>query len=336
MNNDPLDSEVSASVEVTETGLKAKAKSRALSGIDRLVGNITEFLNIPMEERQAIRRARLEAQIQVMRAAADVLVSNVGADPEMAKRAIEGNFSQILRRQENKEKVAQIAIEQLKTSPPTDVQQTSGPEDLSDQFLTSFERHAEDASTDEIREKWASVLASEVKKPGSFTKKAMRILDEIEVDTANAFSEMSKHRVGSSIPMCLHTPDFNKSGAFIEHDLINSAFPDTIKFALAGKIGFAAGHYIILGRISIAIEDEPELRDKIQKLSDGKILTWESERSVPALPVVLCTATGGAILELMGDNSIHNAHRLASKIRAGNLSVHVMEEVEPGKFKKIG
>lgn len=54
MSNDPLDNEVSVSVELTaQTGLpaeiKGKAKSRAISAFDRLLGNLVDFSNAWLE-----------------------------------------------------------------------------------------------------------------------------------------------------------------------------------------------------------------------------------------------------------------------------------------------
>jgi hypothetical protein len=47
MVEDHLDKETSVSVDLTETGVTAKAKSRLVAAIDRLGGNLLEILNAP-------------------------------------------------------------------------------------------------------------------------------------------------------------------------------------------------------------------------------------------------------------------------------------------------
>lgn len=336
MDSDPLDSEVSASLDLTETGLKANAKSRAISGIDRLLGNITELVNIPLEERHALRRERLSARMKIERAATEVMIDQIKADPDVARRAIEGNLSQSLRRLENKEVVAKIALEQLELSPPLEEQERSGPEELSQDFLNAFERHAEDASTEELRHKWASVLAAEIKQPGTFTKKAMRILDEISTEVASAFAEACRHRVGDSVPMCIHDPDFLMSGAFSEYDLINGTYPNTIRVAADGHIGEKKCHVILLGVFFVFIEDDPEFSQKIDQLKNKKVLIWDHDKNAPALPIILLTATGKTIMELMEDNSFNNAQKLIQIIGQAGLKSHLMVKDSIGGLVKIG
>jgi hypothetical protein len=56
--------------------------------------------------------------------------------------------------------------------------------------MNRFERFAEDASTDELRQRWGRVLSAEIRKPGTFSPKVLRIVDEIDQSTAAIFERV--------------------------------------------------------------------------------------------------------------------------------------------------
>ena len=62
------------------------------------------------------------------------------------------------RAQTNKEEIAKIVVEELKSAPPN--QDSEGP---SDDWLNKFERYAEDASSDDLRLMFAKLLAGEIR-----------------------------------------------------------------------------------------------------------------------------------------------------------------------------
>ena len=52
--------------------------------------------------------------------------------------------------------------------------------ELCPDFMARFQRYAEDACTDRLRERWGNVLAHEIKNPGSLTHRDLRLIDEAE------------------------------------------------------------------------------------------------------------------------------------------------------------
>lgn len=200
--------EVSVSAELSEKGIKAYAKSRFLSAVDHLGGNVFEIVNSRLEQGNDRRRAVAEDEIKIIRAAADSIVDQMSGDPEFTRRAFENHFARVLKSQANKDAVLQETVEALQYHPPSDIEATSGPRQLDDQFMDRFEPYIATASTDQLRKRWAQVLASEIRNPGTFSSKTLRKIDEMDPSTAEFFALICKNRMGSTLPKCI-LPDLS-------------------------------------------------------------------------------------------------------------------------------
>ena len=312
--DDHLSNEVSVSAALTETGIQGKARSRAISGVDRLIGNVTEFANVYFEEKISSRRSRIEAGKLLSEAAVTAISEEMKVDRSLAERALTGDIIRSIERQENKESVARKSIELLEASPPTEEQEKSGAEKISPDFLNRFERYTEDASTDEVREKWASVLAAEVKNPGTFSGKSMRILDEIDSNTANRFQEFAKHNLVNIVPNAIYQLSFDDRSAFQDYDLILSNI-DTVR--LSQPVEFKDGtirHIFIFGGFGIGVEKgDAEKHRPVGK--QAEIISWHLDSNKLAIPSIIPTSTGISFLGLMEDRTYENVRRLLSEVK---------------------
>ncbi|TBC71539.1 DUF2806 domain-containing protein [Rhizobium leguminosarum] len=199
MSSDHLSNEVSVSGDLTKTGVKAAAKSRAVAAIDRLVGNIIDLPSAWVEGVSIKRRAKSDGERQIIDAVANFGIQRLGEDREFAERALEMYFKSIARQQENKEAVVMAAIEDLQAQSPSEVAEDGGPAILGDDFIHRFEHYAQDASTEELRRRWGRVLASEIRKPGTFSSRVLRITDELDSETALLFERLCQSRIEDGI-----------------------------------------------------------------------------------------------------------------------------------------
>lgn len=203
MSEDHLKGEVSVSVELTPTGVKAGAKSRFISAIDLLFGNAVDLLNPKLEGIKLRERARIAQDVKLIEALGERRVQMLDQDPSYAEQVLEQQLRTSERRLENKAETVRLAIEDLRATPPTEEQNETGPEALDPDFLNRFERYAEDATTQQLRERWGRVLAAEIRTPGTFSAKVMRIVDEMDSVTARMFEQLCLHRLQNAIIACL-------------------------------------------------------------------------------------------------------------------------------------
>ncbi|MET0273590.1 MAG: DUF2806 domain-containing protein, partial [Phenylobacterium sp.] len=171
-------------------------KSRALAAVDMLLGGV---IGAPAAAAEAFRR-RLVLRGQVREAmiradaarALEVLreVSDLGQ--ATASRFIE----QELRKQTNREAVWIETEEQLRALPPPqptdDAEPTEDMRPLDEDWLNLFSRHAEEATSERLRQLWGRILAGEIRRPGSFAPTTLRAIAELDAEIASKFQRWAE------------------------------------------------------------------------------------------------------------------------------------------------
>lgn len=193
--DDHLSNEVGVEARVTETGLSAKAKSRAIAAFDRLLGSIIDIPISKLESYANRTRAQGRLETSILDAATDRVAGEIGSQTDAARLIDEFSASQV-RLLANKGCVVQQAVEHLclpgpegKTEPDSDI------EEVDPDWLNNFGRYAEMASSEKVRDLWAKVLAGEVRHPGSFSLTTLRLLTELDQQMASWFEEEAKFRI---------------------------------------------------------------------------------------------------------------------------------------------
>lgn len=318
-DDDHLDKETSLSVNFDESSFEAKAKSRFISGVDRLLGNMTEIANVYLEGKTSLKRNRIGAEKTLIQAATEALTADIREDNVLAQQILENGFSQMARRHLNKEKVIEAAAIELQNSPPSKEDVSTGPDELSNDFLNRFERYSEDASEDEVRDKWAKVLAAEVKSPGSFNAKTMRILDEIDNQTAVWFNNAASHRIGDTIPEALFDPEYKIKMALDEADLLKFQVTKTVLLGVAGTDNAGNALWMFpFGKIMITFPNET-LKDSISNANRPNLISWANKEDVPGIVIHRLTDIGISLLQIMDDRSFENSKKLLEELRESNL-----------------
>lgn len=308
-NQDHLSAETSVSAELTENGVNLRAKSRAVAAFDRLLGNLSDWANVRIERDVSARRAKIEGERQLLEAAAKYGVERMGYDPEFAQRAYENNFQRIAAAQENKDAVAAMAMADLRAQPPTADEAGSGTDELSSEFVDRFETYAQEASTEELRERWGKVLASEIRRPGTFTRKVLRVTDELDAETARLFERLCAYRVDRCLfkaPMPLL--QFHEKVALVSAGLLVD--PGAI-----GQIRYLREATDSKGRklwmcdfdnLALAYADEvkPQYRDGLLQLESQK----------PGVPIFLLTDAGFALSSILKTNAENVAMQMAAML----------------------
>jgi hypothetical protein len=197
--DDPLNREVSVEGKLTDNSLTVKTKSRLVSAVDRFSGNVVDWINMPFERRNSENRSKIDAKRAVMVAAKNAAVQKIETDPQFAERAIESELQGVLRKQENKDAVVQIAYDELKRLPPPETESEAA-DRLDEDFLNVFERYAETASSDRMRNLFGRILSGEIRKPGAFSFSTLRLAAELDQHTAQIFQRIVSQRVLGWIP----------------------------------------------------------------------------------------------------------------------------------------
>lgn len=331
---DHLDKSTSLSVELTETGVTAKAKSRFVAAVDRLGGNLVELVNAPMERRISRQRAISDGEAELVRAVAKFGIDKLKHDPEFAERAAEKFFTRVFEKQANKDHVLLEALEDLRHAHPDEANlSASEGTPLSDEFLDKLETYAECASTEQLRQKWGRVLSSEVRKPGTFTTKVLRIVDEIEAETAERFESLCAHRVRNGLPKCLvgQIPFHTLSRLVMAGLVLDPGLSGHIIKYVQQTTNGGQEMWVLMDEddaVSIA-KDCP-----LQAGSEGPLIGHDGG---PAVPVYLLTDAGNSISTIFKKQSPTAFSRYVAELRKSfpDSSVIEYKRLPDGNYRSV-
>jgi hypothetical protein len=172
--------------------LKIPGAVRAIAHLVTGVGDAgAAWIDVAQAKGQQIAqeiRDRTAARKSIMAATAKAAAARAARSPELVDRMIDRLVAEGLKRQENREAIAIEAGKLLDETLPD--ANTKGP---SEDWLNVFSSYAEKATSEQLRQHWAQVLAGEIRAPGTFslaTLQLFSILDQAmatDIETASTW-----------------------------------------------------------------------------------------------------------------------------------------------------
>lgn len=179
---------------VSTLTLPARVIRNASKAIGRLCSAAIDVPTGALERRSAEKQAESEARIQITEENAAQITRKMNVPMEYAQRAGNKFAEKIIREQINLDKVSAAAISELQQSESdgsTDQSADSGEEKtISDDFLNSFEEEARQKSSEEMQLLFGRILAGEIRKPGTYSIRTVKILGQLDQNTAVLFKKL--------------------------------------------------------------------------------------------------------------------------------------------------
>lgn len=202
--DDLLSRELEIALKIEDNSVSVKTKSRAFSGLDRLLGSA---FDIPAAYFEGLaEKKRLSTIIEMRFAKAKELLAlrKIVSDPEDSTILINQVLEDATKKEINKVGVAVEAIEALKQLPPPNPNsgeddEAVAPDRLDEDWMNQFTRFAEDASSEDLQRLWGRVLAGEIRKPRSFSRRTLRFISELDKETAEKCLRMSQFVIDINI-----------------------------------------------------------------------------------------------------------------------------------------
>jgi hypothetical protein len=334
MSNDPLDKETSIGAELTPAGLKVNARSRFIAAVDRFCGNIVDLGNVPMERRLSRERAKIEGEKQLIEGMTRAALERMSSDPEFAERAIRNHLGTAFERQENKDGVMRHALEDLRREPESE----DATPDLDPAFANRFERHMEDAATEQLREKWGRVLAAEIRKPGSVTPRVMRIVDEIDAETAESFEKICEWHIHQIIPVVLSGVDARQVRKLVGAGLLTD--PNLAKSFVLNEVEDSEAKYWFakFGGRGFGLPRDFAFASLGPFYNGRRVVPLIVEqKKPPAIPVFLLTDEGLAVSSILPDRQQLAFDAYIDKLRATHpqLPIKVFESAGQNNWRLV-
>lgn len=301
-----------------EQGIRAIGRGvtpGCIKALDRLIGASIDVGVAKLSQSKAKIDAQTQSFVSVEKAIAKSVVAQVGADEEIATRAANTLIRKAYRQQTNREKVAAEALEQL-TDPEQHVADEGPSAEPDDDWLNTFERYAEDASSERMQNLWGRVLAGEIRRPGRFSLRTLRFLSEFSQIDAMDFAEFCKNALGSVAPRVLVRENDEADITRLIYLEANGLIQGASGLGLHRSLKFDENGWAMMG--------------------DGKhALVF---RGVPGstvkLPVVVLTPLGQELMSLLPERDVFGAaKRVAEALKCPELDDAYFAFISDGKVQ---
>lgn len=166
-------------------------KKNIVISVGRLAMDITDLGSAYVQKHTRAIRAATSAQEMLTASAAKQIAKRMDVPPEYVKVATDKVFDRIVEKQSNLDGVVGHAMVELQSAPVLPAgHRDVEPEEISVDWLNVFEGQAQNASSEEMRRRFGRVLAGEIRRPGSFSFRALKIMGELDNRTAILFAKL--------------------------------------------------------------------------------------------------------------------------------------------------
>jgi hypothetical protein len=167
-----------------------------------LVVKVSSAIGGVFEPWQIKRIARAEAEASLIKAESELEIT------DLHRRSMHRFVEEQANRQENMEEITKKSIPHL--------DEQSNPANMENDWITNFFDKSRIISDEEMQTIWAKVLAGEANTPGSFSRRTVNLLSDLDKKDAELFQTLCKFgwRIGTFIPLVFDSqaPIYNNQG----------------------------------------------------------------------------------------------------------------------------
>lgn len=176
------------STSLVNLGELSKPANTLIEKVSSAIGGIFEPWQIK-------RVAKAEAEAGLIKAKSEIEIT------DLHRRAMHRFVEEEANRQENMEEITRKSIPHLA--------EESNPEKMEDDWVTNFFDKSRIVSDEEMQGIWAQVLAGEANAPGSFSKRTVNLLGDLDKRDAELFNTLCRFgwMFGNFIPLVFDTKE---------------------------------------------------------------------------------------------------------------------------------
>lgn len=160
-----------------------------------LIEKVSSAIGGIFEPWQITRVAKAEAEAGLIKAKSEIEIT------DLHRRAMRRFVEEEANRQENMEEITRKSLPHLA--------EDSNPEGMEDDWVTNFFDKSRIVSDEEMQSIWAQVLAGEANIPGSFSKRTVNLLGDLDKRDAELFQTLCRFgwMFGKFTPLLFDTQD---------------------------------------------------------------------------------------------------------------------------------
>ena len=182
-------------------GIPAPIRRNFLKALGQLCSAAIDIPVAHLTGKADERRAETAARIKLINTSAEQIAQQMQTDPEYARVAVQKFGHRVLREQVNLDMISQKAATEIRNASDCNDQlelDESG-NSISDDWLNAFETEARQKSTEEMQVFFGKVLAGEIREPGSYSTRTVKILASLDQNVANHFARLCSMCISVSL-----------------------------------------------------------------------------------------------------------------------------------------
>jgi hypothetical protein len=190
------------------TGLPEPVKKNLWAALSQFCTATVGLATAHIEGRRNEILSVYDARVSINQVVAQKIAAQASVPKEYVDAAAYRSLAKIVGEQKNMDAIVRIAaaevVKDAKTSPQIHLQapqtkQESTTTSINPEWLNAFESEASGMSSEEMRLRFGKILAGEIKSPGSFSVRALRLMSEIDAEVADLFTQFCSLAIAMNI-----------------------------------------------------------------------------------------------------------------------------------------
>ncbi len=188
-----------------------------------LIRKISDAVGGIAQPYQIVRVAKAEAEADRIRTESEIELE------DLRLRAANRFVEEETRKQLNMESITRKALPHLADD--------ASPEDMEDDWITNFFDKSRLVSDDEMQELWSQVLAGEANAPGTFSRKTINILNDMEKGDAELFQSLCSYHwiIDGKGSIVVFLEDGGVTPVYFQNEIYFGSLADLESFGLISQ-----------------------------------------------------------------------------------------------------
>ncbi|HEY5381307.1 MAG TPA: DUF2806 domain-containing protein [Acidobacteriaceae bacterium] len=183
------------------TGVPAPIRKNAARAFTRLCTAAVEYPAALIENAIEEKRAESRTRVKLTNTSAEQIAEQMHTSPEYARAAVRKFGQKIIRERINIDQIAQLAADELRSDkPPETGGEIQDAPPISEDWMSTFEDEAAQMSSEQMHQLFARILAGEIRKPTSFSRKTVRMVAQLDNTAAALFKILCSLSISLQLP----------------------------------------------------------------------------------------------------------------------------------------
>lgn len=240
----------------------------AIKAFSRLIGAAADRWVAKLEAEPARTRAYIAAEVQQIAATSSRIAEQIQVPAQYAEVAWRKHAANIVRQKTNIDNICRQARDEL-IEPWLNEEPSKHQAEVSDDWLNIFDSEAGNISTAQMQKLFGKILAGEIRRPGSFAIRTVKLLSELDNEAAELFVRICSLTTSlvtrdgrlvdvralalgdrpSANGMAPYGLEFGNLNVLLEYGLINAEFNSQMPYQSCIAVnGFASARMQYLGK----------------------------------------------------------------------------------------